>query len=478
MEANNNHYAQDQNGAGITLGDILRVLRKNWILIGIITVVIFVAGIVYTFGIAKPTYKATATIKVEVPIVSETSSSAEVGNSVSASLRYVQSVAEYAKSKRVIGAVAERNKNIIASTDALISETATSYSTSSIFVQITVTDRVGKNAVTLVNDIANEISKYSKGSEDTTITDSEKFYCSIVVSDSASTIDDQGFTYAAPNKKLYLIVAFLGGLVLAAVVVFIKEFASTKFQTPEDVQILGYPVLNTLIDDKSKNNNNDKSLIEPSVRNFEPYNRLISNVRFANVDNPYKVIMFTSSIMDELKTTVCSNYAYTAAHNEKKVVVIDLDTRKPRVHKVFNVEKEKGIVEYLDGQLSKEDIIKHTEQHVDIITVGKDVTNPVTLLESKKLKDLINELKNEYDVVAIDTPPLTACNDAAIISKLSDGVIYNVAINQGKKKEVKSAIGQLEDADANIIGINITKANIKDRGGYYYYYYYEYGDKK
>ena len=113
METNNKNYAREQsNESSITLSDILRVLRKNWILIGIITVVIFVAGIVYTFGIAKPTYKATATIKVEVPIVSE-SSSAEVDNSVNASLRYVQSVAEYAKSKKIMSAVVDRNKNII-----------------------------------------------------------------------------------------------------------------------------------------------------------------------------------------------------------------------------------------------------------------------------------------------------------------------------------------------------------------------------
>ena len=118
MEANNKNYAREQsNESSITLSDILRVLRKNWILIGIITVVIFVAGIVYTFGIAKPTYKATATIKVEVPIVSESSSSAEVGNSVTASLRYVQSVAEYAKSKKIMSAVVEKNKGIIESTD-------------------------------------------------------------------------------------------------------------------------------------------------------------------------------------------------------------------------------------------------------------------------------------------------------------------------------------------------------------------------
>lgn len=474
MNSNVNNVSPVQNNQqndGITLGDILRVLRKNWILIAIITAVIFVAGVVYTFGIVKPTYKATATVKVEVPLTTE--NSADVSNSLNASLRYVQSVADAVKLPTIAKKVVEANPDIKISAENLINETSTSYSSNTVFVKITVTDRNGENAKTLANSLATEISKYSKDSTDESVKAEEKFICSIVVLDQAD-----GFTYAAPNKKLYLIVAFLGGLVISLVVVFIKEFASTKFQTPEDVKALGLPVLNTLIDDKSKDNKDSDSLIEPSVKNFEPYNRLISNIKFSNVDNPYRVVMFTSSIMNELKTTVCSNYAFTLAHNEKKVIIIDLDTRKPRIHKTFGVEKEKGIVEYLAGNITKDELIKSTEEGVDIITVGKDVSNPVTLLESQKLADLIKELKEEYDFIAIDTPPLTACNDAAIISKLVDGVVFNVAINQGKKKEIKSSLEQLKDANANVIGINITKANIKDRGGYYYYYYYEYGDKK
>ncbi|MBQ7641180.1 MAG: polysaccharide biosynthesis tyrosine autokinase [Acholeplasmatales bacterium] len=474
MNSNVNNVSPVQNNQqndGITLGDILRVLRKNWILIAIITAVIFVAGVVYTFGIVKPTYKATATVKVEVPLTTE--NSADVSNSLNASLRYVQSVADAVKLPTIAKKVVEANPDINISAENLINETSTSYSSNTVFVKITVTDRNGENAKILANSLATEISKYSKDSTDESVKAEEKFICSIVVLDQAD-----GFTYAAPNKKLYLIVAFLGGLVISLVVVFIKEFASTKFQTPEDVKALGLPVLNTLIDDKSKDNKDSDSLIEPSVKNFEPYNRLISNIKFSNVDNPYRVVMFTSSIMNELKTTVCSNYAFTLAHNEKKVIIVDLDTRKPRIHKTFGVEKEKGIVEYLAGNITKDELIKSTKEGVDIITVGKDVSNPVTLLESQKLADLIKELKEEYDFIAIDTPPLTACNDAAIISKLVDGVVFNVAINQGKKKEIKSSLEQLKDANANVIGINITKANIKDRGGYYYYYYYEYGDKK
>lgn len=459
----------NNQSSSITLGDIVRVIKKNWIIMAIITVVIFIIGAVYTLGIKKPTYKSTATLKVEVALSSETS--ADVGNSVTAALRYVQSVADLAKFNSVLEPVSKAHEDII-TLSKLKSETSTKYSTSSIFVSVTVEDKKGENAEILAQAIAEELVKYSKDSTDTSIPEDNKLYCSISISDKASKN-----VYASPNKTLYLIVSLLGGIVLALVVVFLKEFASTKFKTPEEIEALGIPVINTLPDDKSKEKNQPDTLIEPTFKNFEHYNRLISNVKYANVDNPYKVIMFTSSIMDELKTTTTSNFAYTLAHNNKKVIAIDLDTRKPRLHKPFKVENENGIVEYLAGSITSNQLIKHTEFNVDVITVGKNVVNPITLLESDKLKSLILELKEKYDYVVIDTPPLMACNDATIIAKVSDCVVYNVAINQGKKKEIKASISQLLDSDANVIGINITKASVKDRGGYYYYYY-EYGDKE
>ena len=469
MENNEIKTNNNQNQSSITLSDILRVLKKNWILICIITAVIFAIGVFYTYGIAKPKFKATATLKVEIPL-SEDPSVSEINTASSAALRYVESVSKAVKNKKIVSVVAEKNK---VSTGRLLGGISTSYSNTNIFLDVSVTDIDADLAVSLVNDLANEVSKYSKDS--TEVPEKETLQCTINVFYEAP---EKSAVQAAPNYKLYLIVSLLGGLVLALIVVFIKEFTSNKFQTPDEVKVLGLPILNTLIDDKSKEKDEDNVLLEPSVKNFEPYNRLISNVKFSNVDNPYKVIMFTSSIMDELKTTVCSNFAYTLAHNEKKVIIVDLDTRKPRIHKTFKISKENGIVEYLSDQIKLEELIKKTDRNVDIITVGKEVSNPVTLLESQKLVDLIEELKNLYDYVIIDTPPLTACNDASIISKLADAVVFNVAINQGKKKEIKASIDQLKDAKANIIGINITKANVKDRDSYNYYYYYEYGDKK
>lgn len=460
---------QQQNS--ITLGDIVRVVKKNWLLIAIITVVIFIGGLVYTLGIKKPTYKSTATLKVEIPLTTETSS--DVGNSVTAALRYVQSVADLAKFDSVLKPVSDNAENEI-TLSKLRSEVSTSYSTTSIFITVSVEDQDAKKAIKLAKAVSEEIAKYSKEAVDGGIAETSRLLCTISISDPATRA-----SYASPNKTLYLIVSGLGGLVLALIVVFLKEFASTKFKTPDEIESLGLPIINTLPDDKVKGKtSDDDTLISPSVKNFEPYNRLISNVKYANVDNPYKVIMFTSSIMDELKTTTAANFAYTLSHNEKKVVVLDLDTRKPTIHKVFGVPKENGLVEYLDGSLEYENLVKHTDINVDVVTVGKKVANPITLLESAKLKELIEKLAQDYEYVVVDTPPLMACNDATIISKLCDGVIFNVAINQGKKKEVKSSITQLLENDANVIGINITKANVRDRGGYYYYYYYDYGDNK
>ncbi len=458
---NNQH---NKNSNSITLSDILRVLKKNWILICIITVVVFAIGAIYTFAIAKPTYKSTSSIVVAIP----EKAGAEIGDTtqidITSSRNITYTIIDTIPSKAILEGIAKDNNLTYSKLKSMVSVSANQ---NSFLIRISVVSGDAELSKKLANEIKDKVISEAGNS-----TEEEKtslFYAKGYIAEvDKATLG----SYNAPNKKLYLIVSLLAGVVVAAVVVFIKEFASTKFQTSEEIEALGYPVLNVLVDDKKKKNDKN-SLIDPLPKNFEPYNKLISNIKFSNVDNPYKVIMFTSSVMDELKTTVCSNFAYTLAHNGKKVLVVDLDTRKPRVHKAYQITKEKGIVEYLSSEIDKKTMIKSTEQNVDIITVGKDVSNPITLLESEKLNQLIEELKNDYDYIAIDTPPLTACNDAAIASKLCDAVVFNIAINQGKKKEIKSSLEELKDARANVIGINITKANTRDRGEYYYY---EYGD--
>jgi capsular exopolysaccharide synthesis family protein len=249
---------------------------------------------------------------------------------------------------------------------------------------------------------------------------------------------------------------------------------SNKFKTKDEIEASFDEKIVGVFPDRrlkgQKKDNKDVLLIDANIRNFEPYNKLLSNIKYSNLENPYKVIEFTSALPDELKSTTAANLAYCMANNNNKVVIIDLDIRKSILHKTFKVSKENGIVDYIAGDIDKDTLIKKSEFGVDVITVGKDVINPVAVLETKKLKELVEELKSEYDYVILDTPPCLACSDASIIAQISDGVIFSIALNQAKKKDIKECINQLKSVDAALIGISITKADAQKKDSYYYYY--------
>lgn len=441
---------------GITLSDIIRVLWKNAILIAIITAVVTIAGAIYTFAIAKPTYKATADVIVAV----STSTTDTVTNiSSTETLRITQTVAETVTKDIVAKEVAEKN-NVEAS--YIKSGTTTNASTSSYIVTITFVDKDKDLCVTIVNDLAQTVT--DKFNNDDTL---KKYNARL----SQITTPEKS-TYNSPNKKLYMIVSVLLGLVLACAVVFLKEFMSNKFKTKEEIErVLGLNVIG-LMPDHKENEKEDSNKFPESIQEFEPYNKLISSIEYFNMGKTFKTLMFTSSVTNELKSTTVSNVGYTLVNNEKKVCIVDLDTRKPRIHKIFGVKRALGVIDFIKGDAKLEEIIKTTDKGVDIITAGLDIVNPIVLLKNEKLFQMIDELKEKYDYVLIDTPPVAGLTDAVLIAPNVDGIIFNVAMNQVKKKQSKESVRTLASTGANIIGINVTKAQLTKNEYYSYYYYY------
>ena len=449
-------YIMEEKNNSITLSDIWRVIKKNIILIGVITMSILLVGAIYTFKFTTPTYASSSSIVVAIE---ETASETDYSNS----LRAVVTVADEVKSSKKLEPIANKYNMTVSQVASKIS---VSNNTNTMIVRIRVLDTDGERAINIANDVAQRcVEEAYKNSED------DKgllFYVkdSIVIIDEASE-----YYYNSPNKLLYVIISFILGAVIALVVVFVKEFMSNKFKTKEDVEAFFDENIIGIIPDKKSNEKLEyASLVEPSIHEFEPYNKLISNIKYLNLDNPYKVIMTTSTIPSELKSTISANLAYTLYSNNKKVLIIDLDTRKPSINKIFKVQNENGLVEYVEGISDINSIIKKSDSGVDVITSGKNVINPIVIIESSKVKELLNKLREIYDYIIVDTPPTYSCTDASIISKLCDGVIFNVSINQVKKKYVKEAINSLKLVDANIIGINITKAQISKKDSAYYYY--------
>ncbi len=232
---------------------------------------------------------------------------------------------------------------------------------------------------------------------------------------------------------------------------------------------------------KSKKDSGAKIYISTNgeSHNNEDYNRLKDNLLYLNADGKVKVVQVESSVMSEGKTTTICNLAVSLGLTNKKVLVIDLDFRRPKVHRVFSLSKDKGIADYLLGNLKKEELIKNTEyKNVDIITRGAQVYNSSLLLVSDKFKELIKEIREEYDFVLLDCAPVLQISDYIHISKVSDGVLFLVAYASTTRAQVSEAVKELKKNGANLLGSVFTMYDKKDDKDLYnksrYYKYKDY----
>lgn len=203
---------------------------------------------------------------------------------------------------------------------------------------------------------------------------------------------------------------------------------------------------------------------------LEAFEKLQVNLNLSSVDSKNQVVQVTSSVQDEGKTTVVVNLANSYVNKGLSVLIIDLDIRRPKIHRNFNQVNDNGIVDYIAGNITKDKLFKKTKYGIDVITSGSKVPYPVKILESEKLHTFIDEMRSQYDVIILDTPPVSAVVDPIIVTKYSDAVLFVVQADRVKKSLVKESLKQLEMSSANIAGLILT--SVKSRGGYYSNYKY------
>jgi capsular exopolysaccharide synthesis family protein len=210
----------------------------------------------------------------------------------------------------------------------------------------------------------------------------------------------------------------------------------------------------------------------------EAFRILRSNLYFLNDENNSRMIVFTSSIPGEGKTTAASNYALSVAMNGEKVLIIDCDLRRPRVHTIFDASNEHCLYDLLIGDKSKDAVIqKNVRENLDLIP-GKYLNlNPTEILQSKKTMKFLDEIKKDYDLVVLDTPPVAVGTEAGMLSKKSDGVVLICGYDMVNKRQLEYTTKFLRRAGTNIYGVVVNKI---DNSGYnygsysYYNNYYEY----
>lgn len=215
---------------------------------------------------------------------------------------------------------------------------------------------------------------------------------------------------------------------------------------------------------------------EPKSIAAEAYRTLRTNIQYSSFDKDIKTILVTSSGPSEGKSITTGNLALTMAQSDKKVLIVDCDLRKPAVHKKFSISNEKGLSNYLIGEVELDDVIVKYSENLYLLTSGTIPPNPAEMLSSKKMKEFLDLMKEKFDTVIIDSPPVLAVTDAQILSTEVEGVLLVAASGQTEKEALIRAKELLLKVKANILGVILTKVPQDSGKSYGYTYYYYYGD--
>ena len=214
------------------------------------------------------------------------------------------------------------------------------------------------------------------------------------------------------------------------------------------------------------------SIKNPKSPIAEAYRGIRTSIEFSNLDKNLQVITVTSSMQNEGKSTVLANLAVSFANLDKKVLIMEGDLRNPSVHRMFNISNIKGLTDILLQNKVFADCVHCTDvKNLHVLTCGAIPPNPSEMLSSKKIRDFIKSLREYYDYVFIDAPPIGIVTDAGIISTYTDGCIFVVGAGEADIEMAKVSKERLEKVGANILGVVLNKFESSGASGYYNYYY-------
>ena len=288
-----------------------------------------------------------------------------------------------------------------------------------------------------------------------------------------------------PNKRKNFLFGIAFGLFGGLGLAFLIENLDNSVKEPDEIMAkFGVPFLGLVgshsMNSSKLNQKNGKSIlsnlvtiVDPSSNISESLRTIRTNVLFSADGDRQKILMITSALPSEGKTTVASNLAVVMASLGEKVLLIDADLRRPSIHKIFNIKKSPGLSGYLIRQDEYSQILANTEvENLTVIPSGIVPPNPSELLSHPQLLELIKLVGKNFDRVIIDTPPVASVSDPMIISKSSDATIMVIRCGETAREIVQRAIQQLNNVNTKIIGAILNAVDFS-KDSYYYQYYYK-----
>lgn len=443
--------------------EFLTVLSRRWRIVMSLVLLGIAAAAVITQQLT-PRYEADAQVFVALDTGS---TAAELNSAATFSTQRVTSYADLVQSPLVLDPVIDDLGLDVTATE-LATQVEAQVAPDTVLIEIFVSDESPQAAADIANAVATNLASAVETLDRTPSSTTSP----VRLSTTRPAVPPSG--PVSPVPALNLAIGLVAGLLLGLTLAAVREALDTTLKDDGDVvESSGLPTLALVPTNEAVE---ESPLISRSPGNpvwAESYRKLRTNLSYVDPDDPARVIVVASALAGDGKSLTAANLACSLAQSGKRTVLVEADLRRPSLAGLLALASDIGVTTVVTGKADLADAVQRTDLF-DVVTSGPIPPNPSELLGSQSFSAMIERLRGEYDYVVVDTPPLVAVTDAAVVSVVADAVVVVVKAKRTRRQDLRRALYGLRAVDANVVGVVLNQMN----AGTMNYYRYEYTPRR